>query len=214
MVSSALPGRTKKQRRKLAKGSSKQTRGKSRRDLSDSSGKQQAQKKMSSQLDLFIQAAWQEVGYVEGANNSTKFGAKFGVNNLPWCGSFVMWCAQRASVRIPNVISTAAGATAFQKSGNWFDAADADPRPGDLAFFDFPGDGVDRISHIGIVIGNNNDGTVATIEGNTSSDKKGDQRNGGEVCFKERAYKKKNRGKFRRSIPVTIVGFGRPTFKE
>ena len=214
MVSSTLPGRTQKQRRKFAQGSSQPARGKSRRDLSDPRRNDKAQKKMSSQLDLFIQTAWQEVGYIEGENNDTKFGAKFGVNNLPWCGSFVMWCAQKAGVRVPNVISTAAGATAFQKSSKWFNAADADPRPGDLAFFDFPGDGVDRISHIGIVIGNNNDGTVTTIEGNTSSDKKGDQRNGGEVCFKERAYKKKNRGKFRRSIPVTIVGFGRPTFKE
>jgi cell wall-associated NlpC family hydrolase len=214
MARTTLFGRTKKQRRKLVKGSSKSTRGTSRRDLSHSNRNDKAQAKMSSQLDLFIQTAWKEVGYVEGKNNSTKFGAKFGVNNLPWCGSFIMWCAQKAGVKIPNVISTAAGATAFQKAGKWFDAADADPRPGDLAFFDFPGDGVDRISHIGIVVGNNGDGTVTTIEGNTSSDKKGDQRNGGEVCFKERAYKKKNRGKLRRSLPVAIVGFGRPTFKE
>lgn len=169
---------------------------------------------MISQLDLFIQSAWKEVGYIEGENNSTKFGAKFGVNNLPWCGSFVMWCALKAGVKIPNVISTANGAAAFKKAGKWSDAVDADPQVGDLAFFDFPGDGVDRISHIGIVVGNNNDGTVTTIEGNTSGDKKGDQRNGGEVCFKIRAYKKKNRGKLRRSLPVDIVGFGRPTFKE
>jgi hypothetical protein len=213
MVSSALSRGTQKQWRKLAKRSSKSTRRTSGRNLRATSWSAKAQEKMS-QLDLFIQAAWQEVGYVEGANNSTKFGAKFGVNNLPWCGSFIMWCAQKTGVRIPNVISTANGAAAFKKSGKWFDAADADPRPGDLAFFDFPGDGVDRISHIGIVVGNNNDGTVTTIEGNTSGDKNGDQRNGGEVCFKIRAFKKKNRGKLRRSLPVSIVGFGRPTFKE
>ena len=57
-------------------------------------------------------------------------------------------------------------------------------------------------------------GTVTTIEGNTSPDKKGDQRNGGEVCRKIRAYQKKNRGKIKPSLAVAIVGFGKPTYKE
>lgn len=96
----------------------------------------------------------------------------------------------------------------------WTDAEAAEPQPGDIVFFDFPGDALDRISHVGIVISNNGNGTVTTIEGNTSPDKKGDQRNGGEVCKKIRAYKKKNRGKVQPSLPVFIVGFGRPKFKE
>jgi hypothetical protein len=54
--------------------------------------------------------------------------------------------------------------------------------------------------------------SVLCIEGNTSGE--GDQRNGGEVCKKIRAYKKKNRGKVQPSLPVFIVGFGRPKFKE
>ena len=57
-------------------------------------------------------------------------------------------------------------------------------------------------------------GTVVCIEGNTASDTKGDQRNGGQVCRKVRAYKVKNRGKLQPSLPVFIVGFGRPKFKE
>ena len=85
---------------------------------------------------------------------------------------------------------------------------------GDLAFFDFPNDNLDRISHIGIVVKDNGDGTVTCIEGNTSSDIKGNQRNGGEVCTKIRAYKVKNRGKLKPSLPVFVVGFGKPTFKE
>ena len=80
-------------------------------------------------------------------------------------------------------------------------------------YFDFPADGVDRISHVGIVVKNNQDGTVTCIEGNTSADKKGDQRNGGEVCLKIRAYKKKNRNKLKPNLAVAIVGFGRPKFK-
>ena len=169
-----------------------------------------------SQVDRFILTAWEQVGYVEGPkDNETKYGKAMGANFLPWCGSFVMWCAKQVGLRIPNCISTQAGAQAFQKAGNWQDAATATPEPGDLAFFDFPGDNLDRISHIGIVIGvEAKKGLVHTIEGNTSNDKAGDQRNGGEVCFKVRAYKTKNSGKFKRSIPVSIVGFGKPKFKE
>lgn len=168
------------------------------------------------QRDRFIQIAWAEVGYVEGPKeNQTKFGKDMGANYLPWCGSFVMWCAKKAGLVIPNVILTSAGATAFQSRGQWQDAAKATPEPGDLAFFDFPGDGVERISHIGIVIGAQaRKGIVHTIEGNTSGDSKGDQRNGGMVAFKTRTYKKTRRFKLKRQEPVSIVGFGKPKFKE
>jgi hypothetical protein len=64
------------------------------------------------------------------------------------------------------------------------------------------------------VIKNNGNGTVTTIEGNTSSNKKGSQANGGEVCLKIRAYKKKNSGKLKPSLPVFVVGFGRPKFNQ
>jgi hypothetical protein len=101
---------------------------------------------------------------------------------------------------------------AFVDAKKWQDAETATPKPGDIAFFDFPGDLLDRISHVGIVLKDNGDGTVTTIEGNTSPDKKGDQRNGGMVCKKIRAYKKKNRSAIQKSLPVAIVGFGKPTF--
>lgn len=168
------------------------------------------------QRDKFIQAAWAEVGYVEGPKeNETKFGKAMGANYLPWCGSFIMWCAKKVGLVIPNVILTSAGAQSFQSRKRWQDAATAKPEPGDLAFFDFPGDGVERISHIGIVIGvEPRKGIVHTIEGNTSGDSKGDQRNGGMVAFKTRTYKKTRRFKLKRQEPVSIVGFGRPKFKE
>lgn len=168
------------------------------------------------QRDKFIQVAWAEVGYIEGPKeNETKFGKAMGANYLPWCGSFIMWCAKKVGLVIPNVILTSAGAQSFQSRRQWQDAATAKPEPGDLAFFDFPGDGVERISHIGIVIGvEARKGIVHTIEGNTSGDSKGDQRNGGMVVFKTRTYKKTRRFKLRRQEPVSIVGFGRPKFKE
>jgi hypothetical protein len=62
---------------------------------------------------------------------------------------------------------------------------------------DFPHDGVDRISHIGIVAGIDGK-SIVTIEGNTSGS--GDQRNGGMVMVK------------RRTIGKEVVGFGRPKY--
>jgi surface antigen len=160
-----------------------------------------------------VEVALAEVGTIEGPkDNETKYGKFTKSNFQPWCGSFVMWCADQAGVKVPNTVYTPAGAQAFIKAGTWQMAEVATPEVGDIAYFDFPSDGVDRISHVGIVVAVNTDGTVDVVEGNTSSDKKGDQRNGGECCLKNRAYKKKNGSKFRRSQIVGIVGFGRPSF--
>ena len=155
-----------------------------------------------------IQVAKSQVGYIEGPkDNETKYGAFTKANFQPWCGSFVMWCADQAGVKVPNTVYTPGGAAAFKKAGKWIDVDLADPEPGDIAYFDFPGDGVDRISHVGIVVEDNEDGTVWCIEGNTSPDKKGSQRNGGQVSKKLRAFRKNKQGEM-----ISIVGFGRPKF--
>ena len=163
----------------------------------------------------FIKVARAEVGVIEGPkDNETKYGAFTKANFLPWCGSFVMWCANQVALKIPNCVSTQAGAKAFLDKNQWQAAEEATPLPGDIVFFDFPGDGIDRISHVGIVVKDNGNGTITCVEGNTSPDKKGNQRNGGECCLKVRAYKKKNGSKIDKSQPVAIVGFGKPKFKE
>ena len=160
---------------------------------------------------LLVEIATAEVGYIEEAVPENK--TKYQKANQPWCGAFVNWCGKKAGVEIPNTVYTPAGADAFKKMKRWYEGEDVEPQAGDIVYFDFPADGVDRISHVGIVVKDNLDGTVTCIEGNTSSDKKGDQRNGGEVCLKIRAYKKKNRNKFKPNLPVAIVGFGRPKFE-
>jgi hypothetical protein len=158
--------------------------------------------------ERLIEVAKAEVGVIEGPkDNETKYGAFMKANFQPWCGSFVNWCANEAGVKVPNTVYTPSGAAAFKKNGAWIDGDVADPEPGDIAYFDFPSDGVDRISHVGIVIKDNEDGTVWCIEGNTSSKKSGSQRNGGEVCKQLRAYKKNKAG-----VMISIVGFGRPKY--
>jgi hypothetical protein len=168
-----------------------------------------------SQRKQFIETARAEIGTIEGPKeNETKYGAYTKANFQPWCGSFVNWCASQVNLKIPNCVYTPAGAAAFIKKGQWEKAEEAIPLPGDIVFFDFPGDDLSRISHVGIVVKDNGDGTVTCIEGNTAPDKKGDQRNGGQVCLKVRAYKKKNGSKLRKSQVVAIVGFGKPVFKS
>ena len=166
---------------------------------------------MTSKIDNFLDIAKKEIGTVEGPkNNETKYGKFTKRDLLPWCGSFVMWCANQAGLKIPNVVYTPAGVEGFKGIGAWSNAETASPKPGDIVFFDFIEGGA-PVEHVGIVVKDNLDGTVTTIEGNTSPEKKpkGSQANGGEVAERIRAYKKNNK----RKLTPFIVGFGRPKGK-
>ena len=147
-----------------------------------------------------IEIAEAEIGYAETFDNLTKYGEAMKANGLPWCGSFVNWCAKKAKVKIPNTVSTVNGSNAFKKLDKW---STSTPSPGWIAYFDFPDDNVNRISHVGIVVKDLGNVWCETIEGNTSG-AGGSQRNGGEVMRKKRQY----------SQGGSIEGFGRPDFKE
>ena len=140
-----------------------------------------------------IEIAKAEIGTIEEGDNLTKYGEFTKANGLPWCGSFCNWVLAQAGVKVHSVVSTAVGAHKFKEIGRWHEV----PALGDLAFMDFPHDGVDRISHIGIVVAIDGK-TITTIEGNTSGT--GDQRNGGMVMVKQR------------TIGKEVVGFGRPKY--
>ena len=160
-------------------------------------------------LEAMIEIAKKEIGTIEGPkDNETKYGAWIKVNFQPWCQSFVSWCAFTAGVKGPKSASTVAASDQFKKEGRWADARNDDPTPGDWIYFDFPDDGVNRISHVGLCIKNNGDGTIQVIEGNTSGTSKGDQRNGGMCVEKTRAYVKNKKG-----LLNAVVGWGRPVYK-
>lgn len=142
---------------------------------------------------LAIEIAKGEIGTIEEGDNLTKYGKFTKADGLPWCGSFCNWVLAQAGVKVHSVVSTAVGAHKFKETSRWSQT----PTIGDLAFMDFPHDGVDRISHVGIVAGIDGK-TITTIEGNTSGS--GDQRNGGMVMVKKR------------TIGKEIVGFGRPKY--
>jgi hypothetical protein len=142
-----------------------------------------------------MEVAAAELGTIEEGDNLTKYGKFTKADGLPWCGSFVNWCCHTAGVKIHSVVSTAIGAHKFKEINRWSFI----PQLGYIAFMDFPHDGVDRISHVGIVVGLIDDKRCLTIEGNTSGTG-GDQRNGGMVMLKVR------------NIGKEIVGFGIPKF--
>ena len=160
-----------------------------------------------SQADDFVAKARTQEGVKESPANSNKtiFGKFTGHDGQPWCGSFVMWVANEIGFKgMPNCVYTPAGAEGFKGKGAWSNHETASPKPGDIVFFSFDGKGIE---HVGIVVKDNGDGTVTTIEGNTIPDgKSGNEANGGQVCLKTRAYKTANK----RKMPVFVAGFGRP----
>ena len=146
-------------------------------------------------LPRMIQVALAENGVAETGENETKYGKHMKADKLPWCGSFLNWCADQAGVKVPNVVSTKAGAEAFKKTNQWH----TKPKIGDFVFFDFVIDEKVTINHIGLVI-RVSEKQIVTIEGNTSG--AGDQRNGGEVMVKSRTLGARS----------FVVGYGRPAY--
>jgi len=155
--------------------------------------------------DSMIKTAESMLGYKEGRGNDTIFGRfaqkayDLQTRYIAWCGAFINWAAKKSGVDLSSMIWTPGGAQSFMKSGKWTTMS---PVRGDLAFMDFPGDGVNRISHVGLVRKVLSKNAVSTIEGNTSGS--GSQRSGGGVLAKVRQYNMKN---------APIVGFGRPSYK-
>jgi len=158
---------------------------------------------------LLLEVIGKEIGTIEGPkDNETKYGAFTKANFLPWCGSFIMWTANAAGIKVPNTVYTPAGVTAFKSKNNWVPVKGNRPMPGWVVYFDFPG-GRD-IDHVGWVVKDNGDGTALCAEGNTSPDgKKGSQSNGGEACFKLRAY-----GPNKKGLPVFIAGYGKVDYPD
>jgi len=161
----------------------------------------------------FLEVALSQVGVIEGPkDNETDYGKFTGHDGQAWCGSFMMWCAKQAGVTLPNTVYTPAGAAAFKAQGKWADAASAHPQPGDIVYFSFiPAAKPDSpIQHVAVVLKDNGDGTITTVEGNTSPDNKpkGSPNNGGEVASNVRGYKVDNK----RHLWASVVGFGRPAY--
>ncbi len=88
----------------------------------------------------------------------------------PWCAYFTSWVAAQAGVPVgadglgigyvPTVKQWA------EQTGRYIPAGTGSPQVGDLVVFDRGGDGV--LDHIGVVTGASPDGSIQTVEGNSS----------------------------------------------
>jgi hypothetical protein len=154
-------------------------------------------------VQRLLEVAFNEVGYTEKPINKTKYAKYFGTDGIQWCGVFVNWCFEKSGGKLHNTWYTPTGAQGFKVRKQWKTTGNI--LAGDILYFDFPNDNVDRISHVGIAVkqfGN----MVLCIEGNTTltgfvpKGKKPDERNGGAVALKLRSKDH-------------IVGWGRPKYK-
>ena len=140
-------------------------------------------------INKIIAKAKSQIGVKENPANSNKvkyntayYGRVVSGSAYPWCCVFIWWLFKEcgASKYFYGGGKTASCTTLmnYYKSKKQFSTI---PRVGSLAFFQFDKD--PNADHIGIVIAINSNGTVTTIEGNTSI---GNDSNGGEVMQRTR----------------------------
>ncbi|MFC4906830.1 CHAP domain-containing protein [Actinomadura gamaensis] len=108
-----------------------------------------------------------------------------------WCDMFVSWVGQQIgfSDQFGADAWTVAHAKWFQQQDRW----GTTPKPGAVVFFSWGGGkSVEDIQHVGMVIKDNGNGTIKTVEGNTG---------GGAVEIKTRPT-------------ATVVGYGYPDYAK
>ncbi len=96
----------------------------------------------------------------------TRYGAWYGIPYGDWCAMFISFCLNYADIpesAVPFDCATTTWIDSLSARGMYAPAGSYDPKPGDLIFFDWEGDGLS--DHVGIVWAVN-PGSITTIEGN------------------------------------------------
>lgn len=152
---------------------------------------------MTTAGDVIAQAErW--LGFVEAPVNRTPFGRWYGLDGQPYCAMALSMWSWDAGLPVPASTSkgyayTPSGALWFKDRRRW----GTRPLPGAHVFFRFSGP---RIHHVGLVTDVYSDGSIETIEANTSRGAAGSQRDGGGVWRRRRA--------------AGIVGYGYPNYDD
>lgn len=144
---------------------------------------------MNNVLDI----AKSNLGYVEGKNNSTKFGAWYGLNYQPWCAMAVSKIFFDAGKIL--AVAPKKNSKGFASCDEWLKylaksnqlVPVGQAQAGDLVFYQFDTDA--EPDHVGIVQKNNAKlKYIYAYEGNTSDSKAGSQANGDGFYLKKRGY--------------------------
>lgn len=135
-----------------------------------------------------LSVAANEIGVKEqpANSNNVKYNDWFyeGPNhNYAWCMAFIQWVFAHANLPLPVKTASCSVLARYAKTHKQWITQDF--KPGDIVFFDWTGNRKSTV-HTGIVESVNKNGTVVTIEGNTSYD---DQSNGGCVMRRIRSIK-------------------------
>jgi hypothetical protein len=144
---------------------------------------QKSTKKAAAAHDV-LRVAEGQIGIREDEDGQTKFqewyvdspaakltaardgGSVEAYNGANWCDMFVSWVADKAGAKGVGADAwTVQHAKWFKKNGRWGQEA----KPGAVVFFDYSGEGISDIKHVGFVEKKNSDGTVSTIEGNADN---------------------------------------------
>lgn len=121
-----------------------------------------------------LDAARGQLGTVEASNHNDgavlKYPRAFGRGSEAYCADFVSWVSRQSGGRMnecycPTIVNE------LRASGAW--KGNANPQPGDLVLFDWNHDGT--ADHVGLVERVNSDGSLTTIEGNTSNPQTGQE---------------------------------------
>ena len=112
-----------------------------------------------------VEVATYQIGNLGGQPYWSWYGFS---SRVEWCACFVSWCANECGYiqagTVPKFSYCQTGMGWFKDAGCWQDAGTGyEPKPGDIVFFDWEGDG--HVDHVGIVEYVKG-GYVHTIEGN------------------------------------------------
>lgn len=116
-----------------------------------------------------------------------------GMIGQAWCGAYAGMALRAGGVYLPNGVVYTPTILAWARSGSYGLRIVKDPEPGDLVLYDFFAGGP-PVMHVGLY---ERDGQ--TLEGNTSSDDRGSQDNGGGVFRRKRG-------------PTYVVAYVRPSW--
>jgi LysM repeat protein len=141
--------------------------------------------------ETVLNVARGQLGTVENGAGDTRFSDWYGLPDESWCDMFVSWVGNTAGAT--NLIGHFAYCPShvnwFKNRGQWGKA----PKVGAVVFFDWNHDG--EADHVGIVETVNANGSIGTIEGNSTNP------NGGRY------------GVFRHTEwPSDILGYGYPAY--
>ena len=136
---------------------------------------------------------------VPANSNRTKYGLAYGLDGQPWCAMFLWWIFWMAGESAAfcggqRVASCGAIKRYYQAQGRWVTGG---YQPCDIVILNFSG--TQDTEHCGIIETVNTNGTITTIEGNTSPGSEGSQDNGGCVARKQRYLS-------------NVIGAGRPAY--